>query len=66
MVEARNSRGEPILDLQSGMPILKATNCDLCESQLGGPACARACPHDALSRVDLNQDLGSLAEWARL
>ena len=34
-----------------GRPIVKATKCDLCVEQLGGPACARACPHDALRRV---------------
>ena len=37
---------------QDREPILKATKCDLCSEQLGGPACVRACPHDALRRVD--------------
>ena len=39
--------------------ILEATKCDLCHDQLGGPACQRACPHDALERVDL-QSLSAL------
>ena len=42
-----------IVDEKSGEPIVKATKCDLCADNLGGPACERACPHDALSRVDL-------------
>jgi Fe-S-cluster-containing dehydrogenase component/CRP-like cAMP-binding protein len=36
-------------------PIRKATKCDLCESLPTGPACANACPHDALTRIDLRQ-----------
>ena len=43
-------------------PILKATKCDLCMDQLGGPACERACPHGALARLNLN-DLSALAKW---
>ncbi len=30
-----------------------AVKCDLCIDQAGGPACVRACPHDAIARVDL-------------
>jgi Fe-S-cluster-containing hydrogenase component 2 len=41
---------------------MKATKCDLCASQHGGPACQRACPHDALRRVDMQQ-LPALADW---
>jgi len=47
-----------------GDPQMRATKCDLCHDQ-GDPACVRACPHDALRRVDLS-DLGtlqSLAKW---
>ena len=44
----------------TGQPIVKATKCDLCVEHHGGPACARACPHDALQRVNLG-DLGELA-----
>lgn len=36
-----------------GKPIYKATKCDLCIDQPTGPACVRACPHDALVRVDM-------------
>jgi Fe-S-cluster-containing hydrogenase component 2 len=36
------------------LPILKATKCDLCIGQLAGPACVRACAHDAVARVDLH------------
>ena len=30
-----------------------ALKCDLCIDQKAGPACVRACPHDAIARVDL-------------
>ena len=52
MVETRDPRGQLAVDPADGRPILKATKCDLCEEQLGGPACVRACPHDAMRRVD--------------
>ena len=53
MVPIRNKQGVPVIDTaESGQPIFKATKCDLCAGRPGGPACVRACPHDALSRVD--------------
>ena len=63
MVDIRNRQGDLVLDLFTNHPVVKATKCDLCSDQLGGPACQRACPHDALIRVDLNQDLEALADW---
>lgn len=36
-----------------GAPIYKATKCDFCVDHRGGPACVRACPHDALARIDM-------------
>jgi Fe-S-cluster-containing dehydrogenase component/CRP-like cAMP-binding protein len=62
MVEIRDEQGRPALDLETNAPIQKATKCDLCRDQLGGPACARACPHDALVRIDLT-GLSDLAGW---
>ena len=62
MVDIRDKQGNFILDQQTNAPIMKATKCDLCVDQLGGPACQRACPHDALVRVDM-QDSQSLANW---
>jgi Fe-S-cluster-containing hydrogenase component 2 len=62
MVEIRDVRGNWILDENSLQPIAKATKCDLCVDQWGGPACERACPHDALIRVSL-RDPSDLAEW---
>ena len=53
MVEVNDKKGLPILDSDTSLPILKATKCDLCVDQIGGPACQRACPHDALIRIDL-------------
>jgi Fe-S-cluster-containing dehydrogenase component/CRP-like cAMP-binding protein len=52
LVEIRDLRGNPVRDSDSMKPIMKATKCDLCETNPGGPACVRACPHDALRRVD--------------
>lgn len=62
MVETRDHSGFFILDEVARTPIMKATKCDLCIDQLGGPACARACPHDALIRLDM-RDVDKLATW---
>ncbi len=62
MVEIRDQQGIPVIDTQHGLPIVKATKCDLCADGLGGPACVRACAHDALVRLDLS-DLKSTATW---
>jgi len=51
LVEVANPAGDTMVDDQ-GRPIVKATKCDLCVDQPGGPACVRACPQDALRRVD--------------
>jgi Fe-S-cluster-containing dehydrogenase component/CRP-like cAMP-binding protein len=61
MVESRDSEGR-ILVASDSNPIRKATKCDLCVDQYGGPACERACPHDALKRINLNT-LDELAGW---
>ena len=62
MVPVRNEDGEPILDESTKAPIQKATKCDLCVEQLGGPACARACPHDAMIRADMG-DFDAVARF---
>jgi Fe-S-cluster-containing dehydrogenase component len=62
MVEVRDQNGDIRADEKTHAPILKATKCDLCVEQFGGPACQRACPHGALARVDLT-DLGSFVQW---
>jgi Fe-S-cluster-containing dehydrogenase component/CRP-like cAMP-binding protein len=62
MVEIRNSAGTFVVDSATQQPILKATKCDFCASQLTGPACQHACPHDALLRVDMS-NLTQLASW---
>ncbi len=62
MVEIRNGKGELVVDDATHAPILKATKCDLCIGQSGGPACQRACPHDALVRIDAC-DREGLAKW---
>lgn len=53
MVEVHDAEGNPYVDRERHLPIVKATKCDLCVDQPGGPACQRACPHDALVRIDL-------------
>lgn len=63
MKEVRNSDGAFFIDEQ-GAHILRATKCDLCAGQKAGPACQRACPHDALMRVDI-KDSGKLSEWMK-
>ena len=64
MVEINGPKGNKLVDRDSNEPIVKATKCDFCTDQLGGPACQRACPHDALIRIDLT-DPGPLAQWSR-
>jgi Fe-S-cluster-containing hydrogenase component 2 len=61
MVQARNEEGEFLQDEISLKQVMKASKCDLCVDQLDGPACQRACPHDALKRVDFF-NLSSLIE----
>ena len=62
MVEIRREDGSYIRDATTHKPIVKATKCDLCVDQLGGPACQRACPHDALVRMDMS-NVETLAAW---
>ncbi len=64
MVEIRDTNGEFMVD-QEMKPIAKATKCDLCVESYGGPACERACPHGALSRLNLN-NLDALSKWLKL
>ena len=56
MVEIADLEGHPVVDPESQRPILKAIKCDLCATNPGGPACVRACPHDALRRVDFQEE----------
>ncbi|MCA9013837.1 MAG: cyclic nucleotide-binding domain-containing protein [Planctomycetaceae bacterium] len=61
MVDIRDSKGNMIVDSNTRTPLTQATKCDLCIDQRGGPACERACPHDALFRVDM-QDAAQVEE----
>ena len=63
MVEVRDDEGDFIVD-KKHLPILKATKCDLCVDETSGPACQRACPHDALRRLDIRDTVG-LAGWLK-
>ncbi len=62
MVEIHDGRSGAQLQDPRGKPLLKATKCDLCVDQRGGPACQRACPHDALVRLDLRGP-GPVTRW---
>ena len=64
MVNVRDQAagGAIMVDPARGRPIAKATKCDLCADHHGGPACERACPHDALKRVHMDE-LEDLSKW---
>ncbi|MDQ6969779.1 MAG: cyclic nucleotide-binding domain-containing protein [Mariprofundus sp.] len=62
MVEVRSEQGAYIRDQDSQKPIVKATKCDLCAEQIGGPACQNACPHGALVRLDMKNP-ERLMDW---
>jgi len=62
MVEIRDKQGLFIRAEKDRKPITKATKCDLCVDQHGGPACQNACPHDALARIDMGE-VATLAAW---
>ncbi|QDT10554.1 NADH-dependent phenylglyoxylate dehydrogenase subunit beta [Planctomycetes bacterium K23_9] len=62
MAEIYDARGRAYCDATSGKPISKATKCDMCSSLPTGPACASACPHDALVRIDLTESK-PLSQW---
>jgi len=58
MVNIRSNDGALLLDKQFA-PIQKATKCDLCVEEKVTPSCVKACPHDAMRRInfhDLNKD----------
>ena len=61
MVPISDNSGRPFFD-ERQKPIMKATKCDLCSHITGGPACQRACSHDALIRIDL-KETEQLANW---
>lgn len=61
MIDAQNASGQLLVD-KDGTHIRTAAKCDLCTGRSGGPACVRACPHNAISRVDL-RELQTLAKW---
>jgi Fe-S-cluster-containing dehydrogenase component/CRP-like cAMP-binding protein len=64
MVEIRSPGGQFITDSVTQQPLVRATKCDLCVDNWGGPACQRACPHDALVRIDVS-DNQSILRWLR-
>ncbi len=61
MVEINSSDDTSIFDSESGIPLMKATKCDFCYDQPGGPACVRACAHDAIMRTSI-VELAQIAE----
>lgn len=61
-VRDQSNQSAVMVDPVNARSIVKATKCDLCVDHHGGPACERACPHDALKRVDMN-DIDLLSDW---
>lgn len=62
MTEVFDRQGRPYRDVATGLPIVKATKCDMCSKLPSGPACTTACPHDAIARIDLTNSK-PLQEW---
>jgi len=62
MVAIHDPAGQPMVEKTNGLPVLQATKCNLCIDQSGGPACQRACPHDALIRIDLTHP-AEFTQW---
>ncbi|MEZ6096988.1 MAG: cyclic nucleotide-binding domain-containing protein [Pirellulaceae bacterium] len=62
MVAISDENGSPLVDTERGLPVLQATKCDLCINASTGPSCQRACPHDALVRIDLSTST-PLSQW---
>ncbi len=58
-----DSRGS-MTNLSAEGAVQRATKCDLCHDLLGGPACVRACPHETLIRLDM-QETDKLANWLK-
>lgn len=56
LIEIADQNGKAVFDPASHKPILKATKCDLCHTNPGGPACVAACSHDALFRTGFDEE----------
>lgn len=63
MVNISDQNGRPKVGEDHEL-VQKATKCDLCVDQLGGPSCERACPHDALKRMDF-VDIPNFERWVK-
>ena len=61
-IRDRKNPKQVMIDPEQGRAILKATKCDLCVDHDGGPACQRACPNNAMRRIDLHR-LDTYADW---
>lgn len=57
MEQVHAPSGSPLVG-EDGGAIMTAVKCDLCYDQPNGPACQRACPYDALRRVDIGDGDG--------
>ncbi|MBL6988004.1 MAG: cyclic nucleotide-binding domain-containing protein [Methylobacter sp.] len=62
MREVLDENGRGLQDEHNGLPLLKASKCDMCAEHSGIPACEQACPHDALKRLDMG-NIASMADW---
>ncbi|XZE20053.1 cyclic nucleotide-binding domain-containing protein [Pirellulaceae bacterium SH449] len=62
MQQVKDGKGNDVIDMESKLPILQASKCDLCQSSKLGPACQSACPHTALFRLDTSSTQ-PLLDW---
>jgi Fe-S-cluster-containing dehydrogenase component/CRP-like cAMP-binding protein len=62
MVQIHDEKGRKLVDQSNQLPILQATKCDFCQTQVNGPACVASCPHDALIRIDMS-DMSALRDF---
>lgn len=63
-VPIRNSQGTVIMG-DNKEPMVHPTKCDLCQEEIGGTICERACPYGALKRIDMTGDLEPLQRWMK-
>ncbi len=49
-------KGKPVMQISCNDVRKAAYKCDLCREVEGGPACVKACPHDVLKQIDIEDD----------
>jgi Fe-S-cluster-containing dehydrogenase component len=62
MQQVKDGAGNDVIDMETKLPILQASKCDLCQTSKSGPVCQSACPHSALFRLDTSRTQ-PLLDW---